>query len=192
MVDEIVLEAHENYQKGSYRNRCKISNSYGKYDLSVPLKKGKNEQQGIQMTQISDAHNWELRHWRAIQSAYGRSPFFEHYVDFIEPIFYKTHRYLFDLNLEILEVLRTILQIDVKFTVSETYEKPSPDLQNDFRNIIHPKPHRAGDDYAFYPAQYGQVFEQRHGFIENLSVLDLIFCCGPEARLILRKSIMED
>lgn len=192
MADEIVLEAKENYQKGSYRNRFRISNSYGEYDLSVPLKKGKNEKQSIKLTQISYTENWELKHWRAIKAAYGRSPFFEHYEDLIEPIFYKNHRYLFDLNFEICEVLKGILGINVKFSESKEYLPPSENLSYDLRNIIHPKPHRAKNDYDFMPVAYGQVFESKHGFLENMSVLDLIFCCGPESRLVLRDSIIRN
>lgn len=185
---EIVIEAHENYQKRSYRNRCHLMGAYGLYPLSIPLKKGKNEQQLITSTLISYAENWELKHWRAIQTCYGKSPFFEHYEHMLEPIFYKGHRYLFDLNLEILEILKSILGLENKISTSETYLNAKELISGDFRNKIHPRSKEI--DPTFLPKSYPQVFEYRHGFLENLSVLDLICNCGPEARLVIRDSIM--
>ena len=189
MADEIVIEANENYQKGSYRNRFRIMNSYGEYELSIPLKKGKNERQSIRDVLISYGENWELQQWRAIKTAYGRSPFFEHYEHLIEPLFCKNHRYLFDLNLEILNALKTILDIDVTFSLSSDYLPKGENETYDIRDMIHPKPHRAKEDISFDPRRYEQVFASKHGFLENMSILDLLFCCGPETRRVLNDSI---
>ena len=188
---EIVIEAHENYQKRSYRNRMVIMGPYGYYPLSIPLKKGKNERQPITKTLISYNENWELKHWRALRNSYNNSPYFEHYEHLIEPLFLKGHRYLFDLNLEILEVLKLILGFENKITESESYIKPSEELLHDFRNKLKPGKQMNEFDPNFQPKEYSQVFEYKYGFLENLSILDLIFNCGPEARLILRDSYLE-
>lgn len=186
---DIVIEAHENYQKRSYRNRCHIMGSYGLYPLSVPLKKGKNEQQKITDTVISYAENWELKHWRAFQNCYRKSPYFEHYEHLIEPLFHKGHRYLFDLNMDVLEQLKVILDLDNVISTSNTYVKNEESMIGDFRNKIHPR--SKFEDLSFSPKSYPQVFEYKYGFLENLSVLDLIFNCGPEARLVIRDSIVK-
>ena len=187
---EIVIEAHENYQKRSYRNRCHIMSPFGFYPLSVPLKKGKNEQQKITDTVISYAENWQLKHWRAFQNYYQKSPYFEHYEHIIEPIFHGNHRYLFDLNMDILEILKKVLDLDNVISTSKTYEKSPEPIIGDFRNKIHPR--SKFEDHSFLPKSYPQVFEYKYGFLENLSVLDLIFNCGPEARLVIRDSILKD
>ena len=185
---EIVIEGHENYQKRSYRNRMVIMGPYGYYPLSIPLKKGKNEKQPITKTLISYNENWELKHWKAIMSCYGNSPYFEHYEHLIEPLFLKGHRYLFDLNMEILETLKPILGFDNKISISENYQKSEEVTGEDFRNKIRPVERLSEYDENFLPKEYNQVFAYKHGFLENLSILDLIFNCGPEARLVLRDS----
>ncbi len=188
---DIVIEAHENYQKRSYRNRMVIMGPYGYYPLSIPLKKGKNERQPITKTLISYSENWELKHWRALRNCYGSSPYFEHYEHLIEPLFLKGHRYLFDLNMEILEVLKTILGFDNEISLSEEYIKADEIIEGDFRNFMKPKKGFIDNDPNFRPKEYSQVFEYKYGFLENLSILDLIFNCGPEARLVLRDSFIQ-
>ncbi len=178
----LCLEANENYQKRSYRNRCHIAGANGIQMLTIPLNKGKNEQQPILETSIAYTSNWQKIHWQSIQSAYGKSPFFEFYADEIKPVFEKKWTHLFDLNLSIIQVLKEILQLSFEISTSNTYVKnPNPETE-DARNQLSPKNQEKIKHLApIYP----QVFEAKNGFLPNLSILDLLFCLGPETSYYL-------
>ncbi len=182
------LEQHEHYVKGTYRNRCHIAAVNGVQRLSVPLRKGKNEQQPIREVQIAYDEPWQLRHWQAIQSAYGRSPFFLHYADELQPFFKeKKYRWLWDLNFDLLVLLMKHASLKTEIRLTENY-RPHPDEMSDFRGKIHPKQNSASGDLL--SPRYSQVFEDRLGFLKNLSVLDLLFCTGPAARGILKSELL--
>lgn len=188
LYPEVHLEQMENYTKGSYRNRCLIASANGMLRLTVPLGKGKNEQQPIREVRIAYREPWQSLHWKSIQSAYQRSPFFEHYCDALAPFFIKKYTFLFDLNLEILQTMNALLGITTPLTLTSHF-LPAPEATTlDFRNAISPKPRRAGGDPLFSACHYNQVFEEKHGFFPNLSILDLLFCCGPQALMILKAS----
>jgi WbqC-like protein family len=195
-ADSIVLEACEHFQKGSFRNRCYIATSMGVHTLSVPLKKGKNTQQPIREVAISYDAPWQKQHWQALRTAYGSAPFWEHYSPVLEKFFTHKYSFLFDLNFEILESILKILKTNNSITISfsNDYTPPvtanlsadttqqrinSPLLLTDFRNTITPK------NNNFDCKKYAQLFEDRNNFIPNLSILDLIFCCGNQAKSIL-------
>ncbi len=186
---KVWIEAHENYSKGAYRNRTHLASPLGVSRLSIPLSKGKNEQQSIQHTQIAPG-NWGREHWRAIKSNYGNAPYFDFYADYLQPvIFNNSETKLFDFNLKILNVLLECLQLDKNYELTESYQKETPENILDFRNGIHPKPHRQKPDPHYQIIPYNQVFEEKTGFLPNLSILDLLFCTGPQAALILESSI---
>ncbi|MEM9886092.1 MAG: WbqC family protein [Bacteroidota bacterium] len=187
--DEVLLEQHENYQKRSYRNRCHIAGVNGILRLSIPLKSGKNQAMPIRKVEISYTENWQMQHWNSIQSAYGNAPFFEYYADYLQSYFQKARTYLFDWNLDLLSLLLQLLQIEPNYRLSNSYEKQATDNQLDFRGSIFPKNQRQNDDLCFQIIPYAQVFEEKHGFIPNLSILDLLFCTGPQAALILEQSV---
>lgn len=187
-----LIEQHENYLKGTYRNRCHIVGANGIQRLSIPLQKGKNRQQSIREVRISDHENWQSQHWNSIRSAYGKSPYFEFYVDEFEPFFRKKYEFLFDWNWDLLNCIIDCLSIDCALKLTEQYLS-SEDLKEemnifDFRNGISPKKHRQKEDPHFKQTKYAQVFEEKHGFIPNLSILDLLFCAGPESVRILEES----
>lgn len=187
---QIVIEQHEHYVKGSYRNRCYIVGGNSIQRLTIPLIKGKNQQQDIRAVKIAYVENWQAQHWQSIQSSYGKSPFFEFYVDELAPFFKTPEVYLFDWNLKLLKKLMDLLSIDCEITFTNLYQKTEElDGVEDWRNGIHPKKHLQKKDPAFQPIRYAQVFEERHGFLPNLSILDLLFCTGPGAGEILRQSI---
>ncbi len=181
----VYLEQHEHYAKGSYRNRCHIAAVNGVQRLSIPLRKGKNQQQSIREVQISYDEHWPSNHWHAIRSAYGNSPYFVHYADALEPVFKQKKEFLWDLNLELLQLMMKLTGLKTELRLTESYQ-PAPEGMLDFREKIHPK--RPAQDPAFKPAAYPQVFEDRHGFLPNLSVLDLLFCAGPASGNVLRNS----
>ncbi len=188
LYPQVMLEQHEHYQKGGYRNRCKIVNANSTQLLTVPLEKGKNEQQSIRDVKISYVDNWQRIHWTSIQSAYGNAPFFEHYADHFSGFFDTKQETLFDLNRVILHQILRILQLDTNIQPSTTFEK-KPTLYIDFRNKISTRKSNTFVDENFVPIHYSQVFEEKHGFLPNLSILDLIFCKGPEALSYLEQCI---
>jgi len=181
----VYIEQHEHYIKHSYRNRCHIAGSHGLLRLSIPLQKGKHEGQSIRDVRIAYSQKWQHQHWEAIRSGYGRAPFFEHYADELLPFFEKKYDFLFDFNFELTNCLLELLGLDADIQLTDTYEKQAPADILDFRSGIHPKPHRQKNDPDFTPVPYAQVFAEKHGFLPNLSIIDLLFCTGPGAVLIL-------
>lgn len=174
--ETVVLEQHEHYVKGSYRNRCSIAAVNGIQRLTIPLRKGKNQQQPIREVRIAYDEPWQLQHWRAICSAYGNSPFFEHYAGLFKPIFEnKNYEFLWDWNSDLLLLSMNILKIKKPLLLTEVYE-PQPIERLDLRAAFGEKP--ATQNVGYQPIKYPQVFEDRLGFLENLSILDLIFCAG--------------
>ena len=180
--DDLVIDGHENYVKQTYRNRCRILGANGVDQLSVPVT---GSGKGIRTREIKIDHGqkWLNRHWRAIQSAYGRAPYFEYYSDDFAVIFNRKHKYLFDLATELLTQCLENLQFDIKLNFSEAYiENPEKDL----RDIISPKS-AAGKAISYKQLPYQQVFGSN--FVEGLSILDLIFCEGPQAGELLKSGV---
>jgi hypothetical protein len=187
LYQEVQIEQHEHYQKGSYRNRCHIAGVNGILRLSVPLKSGKNRKMPIREVQIAYDEPWQTEHWTSIRSAYGNAPYYEYYADQLEPFFQKKKPFLFDWNRDLLLLVLSLLGIDSTLSFTDAYE---PQLTNkaDFRHSISPKPKVNQTDATFVPQTYAQVFQEKHGFLPNLSILDVLFCAGPQSILILEGS----
>lgn len=177
----IFIEQYENYQKGSYRNRCHIATANGVLRLSIPLEKGKNNQTLMKDVKIYNANNWQIQHWRAIKSAYGKSPFFEFYTDELFPFFEKKYDFLLDWNMDLLHFMIENIGLPVDVQLTDDYYKSDTSI-TDYRNLISPKNEIANHGQYL---QYGQVFQDKHGFLPNLSILDLLFCKGPEAIFVI-------
>ncbi len=185
-ADELWLEKWETYQKGSFRNRCHIAGPNGLQRLSIPLEKGKHQKMPIREVRISYRENWIARHIRSLQAGYGKAPFFDFYADGIFGILGKKHAFLFDLNLELLYLLCGYLKWDpdkIGFTVSYQTSYPAP--IRDLRSRINPN-HPASSINRQSSVTYPQVFQEKHGFLPDLSTVDLLFCLGPEAPLKLK------
>ncbi len=150
--------------------------------LSVPLVKGKHQGQNITEVQISYDQPWFRHHLQAIRSAYGKAPYFGHYFPVIEELILKEEKYLFRLNALIIEVVKQQLQLEQPILYTSSFQAHKID-ERDMRGIMTPKNYHQVKAYQTYP----QVFSERHDFIPNLSILDLLFCCGPETRAILAK-----
>lgn len=176
----IYLEAHENYQKRSGRNRCYIASANGPILLSVPLSKGKNQQMPITEVACAQEDHWQKNHWNSIQSAYGKAPFFEYYSDELKDILLSEMPRLFELNVQLLSFLIESIGLETKLEQTKAYERIVPASIVDLRNSVSIK----ADGF---PNQriYHQVFEEKYSFHPNLSVLDLLFCLGPETILYL-------
>ena len=193
--EEVEIEQWESFQKQTYRNRCLIATTQGIQALTVPVERGTSPL--IKDIRISDHGNWRHLHWNALVSAYGESPFFEYYQDDIRPFFKKRWDYLLDFNEAIREKMCELLDIQpkVKYSlefkvyslemntlVAEkstiNYKQSTINKEIDFREGIRPK--HPMEDPDFEPKPYYQVYQQKHGFLANLSVLDLLFNMGPE------------
>lgn len=173
-ADEVLIEAHENYIKQSYRNRCHVLTSQGPLALTVPVKEG-NRKKIITELEIDYDQKWVNMHWRTIRSAYGNAPYFEYYADYFEAIYNCKPRFLFELNREFLQLYIKFLKFSKPLRFTNRYEeKPGPEVL-DFRSQIHPK--KRTDSLTTKP--YGQVFGKQ--FVPDLSILDLLFNQGPES-----------
>jgi WbqC-like protein len=179
--DKVIIEAHENFIKQTYRNRCKLYGANGELSLIIPVKKS-NSKTKIKELLIDYDTNWRKLHWKSIESAYNSSPFFEYYIDDFLPFFTKKYKYLFDFNTELLNMILEILDISTKIEFTDTFFNNEYEM-DDFRELIHPK--KGGLDQNFKVIEYTQVFQSKYGFIPNLSIIDLIFNEGPNSSIIL-------
>lgn len=187
--DTVWIEQQEYYQKSSYRNRAHIAAANGLLRLSIPLVKGKHQQQNIREVRIAHQEPWPQQHWQSIQSAYGNAPFFEHYAPYLQPHFTQKYDYLFELNIELLQTLLSLVGLSTTFSLTEEYLREVPTSVKDYRRLISPKEKPEYSDPFFKSVKYVQVFEEKHGFLPNLSILDALFCKGPETILLLEQSI---
>lgn len=183
--DHCLIEQYDSFQKQTYRNRCVIATANGTQALTVPIEHlplTSHPSPLVKDLRISDHNQWRRVHWNALQSAYSESPFFEYYADDLRPFFEKKYVFLIDFNEDIRQKVCEL--IDFKPSVEYTKKFTSDiSLQTsvifDFRDVInakHPKP-----DTDFEAKEYWQVFQHKHGFQPNLSILDLLFNMGPES-----------
>ncbi|MBI9068185.1 MAG: WbqC family protein [Salinivirgaceae bacterium] len=186
----IVIEQFETYPKQSYRNRCELYGANSKQSIQIPVIKGSFSNILLKDIKISYETTWQNNHLKTIESAYRSSPFYEFYIDDIIPFYQKKYNYLLDYNLAILDICKEWLSIEKEISLTNDYN--SFFNGSDYRNTIHPKANKQANDNQFKPIEYIQGFEQRHGFIPNLSILDLIFNAGPEARSIILKSLKNE
>lgn len=183
-----MIDAHEHYVKRSWRNRTHLVGPNGLIRLSIPLRKGKNQQMPIREVRIAWEGDWARAAWKTIRSAYGRAPFFEHYADELEALFAERRDTLFDYNMMWIEALAALLGLRLDIRLTDRWYPVPADEFLDLRPLLGPRVPLAADP-AFRPVPWPQVFAERHGFLPNLSVLDLLFCCGPESPSILRRCV---
>ena len=177
-AEHVVIEQWESFQKQTYRNRCLIATTQGIQVLTVPVVRG--ETSLMKDIRISDHGNWRHLHWNALQSAYGESPFFEYYQDDIQPFFTQRWDYLFDFNEAIRQKMCELIDISPQVSLTGSFQ---PKADHDFREAINPK--HPAPDADFESRPYYQVYQQKHGFLSNLSILDLLMNTGPESILYL-------
>jgi hypothetical protein len=193
----IVFEQYEYYQKMSFRNRCQIVGAEGLINLSVPLVKGRDQKTLMMDVRISDLQPWQARHWKTIVSCYSRSPWFEFYRDDLEQLYKRRFDRLVEWNRACFEWTLGMLKMSISISLTEVYRKEyEPAEWMDWRGKLLPGNREgigAGEGGGFDPAgsgdmapvKYRQVFEERVGFIPNLSILDLLFCEGKRAGALL-------
>ena len=189
-AEQVWIEQYDHYQKQTYRNRCVIAAPDGPLSLTVPIEKPNTQKAFMRDIRISDHGNWRHLHWNAIESAYNHTPFFEYYKDDFRPFYEKKFDFLVDYNEQLCQLVCQLIDIDTPFQRTESYIAEPSNTIIDLRDAIHPKK-EVMDDASFSAVPYYQVFQERLGFLPNLSIIDLLFNMGPEAILVLQKSIKE-
>lgn len=172
-AEEITFETEDTYQKQTNRNRMHIYSPNGLQMLNIPLKHSENRQK-FKDVKIEYAFDWQKIHFKSLEAAYRTSPFFEYFEDDFRPIFEKKTTFMLDLNFEIFEIVNHALGITLPYKKTTEYFHDAPDY-NDFRSLVNGKK----DTTQVEP--YTQVFNDKHGFINNLSILDLLFNEGRYA-----------
>lgn len=174
-AETITFEMADNFQKQTYRNRTYIYGANGKLLLNIPVIHTQKDRQKYVDVLTFNEENWQRNHWKSLESAYKTSPFFEFYEDDLKPLFETPVTNLLDFNLTCIQTIADCLQLEIDYTKTTTFDK-QPAAYADFRYLTKAKGEKAPN---FEP--YTQVFDDKHGYINNLSILDLLFNEGPNA-----------
>lgn len=180
-AEKVYLEYCDFYVKQTYRNRCHIAAANGVMALSIPVEKPGGEKILTRDVRISGHTDWQVHHWRSIESAYNSTPFFEYYKDDLLPFYQRKWTFLWDFNLEIQAKILELIDLRPTIQFTAEYQTRLNDNIEDLRERIHPKIEKYSENIK----PYYQVFEQRFGFQPGLSIIDLLFNMGNEAQLII-------
>src|SRR5690606_10151277 len=184
-AQDVWFEVWDNYDKQTYRNRCYIYGDNGIQNLSIPVFYTQKNRQLYSSVEIANTSNWQDVHWKSIESAYRSSPFFEFYEDELRPLFETKYDLLLDFNKACLEVVKSCLQLE--FTCKETSAFEKQTKLEDFRKLVNINtPVKSFESYT-------HVSDEKHGFLSNLSILDLLFNEGPNSinYLLQQEMVME-
>jgi hypothetical protein len=184
-ADGVVFETDDNFLKQTYRTRTNIYAANGKLLLNIPVIHSQKNRQKYKDVKIANDYKWQDLHWKSLLSAYRTSPFFEYYEDELQPLFNMKTEFILDFNLKCFEVIRDCLQLELNVSKTEIFEK-KVENKTDFRYFVNAKAehHQPFDSYT-------QVFDDKHGFINNLSILDLLFNEGPNALSYLESQALK-
>lgn len=172
---DVLIEAEEHFPKQTFRNRANIYSPDGMLSLVVPVVKGSKVHTKVKDVKISYDFRWQRLHWMSLEACYRRSAYFEYYEDAFAPFYQQQYKFLFDFNEELLYLLLKSIKIQVSPQKTDSYQAEYPPGVIDLRNNISSK-----KEYELEQKPYFQVFEERHGFIKNLSIVDLLFSQGPQ------------
>ncbi len=186
LADEIRVEAYETYPKQTYRNRCRIVTANGLLSLTIPVVKVNGNHTLLKDIEISYNTKWQQLHWRAITAAYRHSPYFMFYEDALKPFYHKHYQSLLEFNQELTKTIMSLTGIHKELQFTTEFEKEVSEGFYDLRNAFSPKIPKEGK----FPA-YIQVFEERHGFQQDLSILDVLLNLGPESAAYLESIILQ-
>jgi len=182
---KLVFEMEDNFQKQTNRNRTYIYSPNGIQLLNIPVKHSKQIHQKTKDIKIENDFNWQKQHFKSLEAAYRSSPFFEYFEEDIRPIFEKKHQFLMDLNFETMDFVSKCLRMKFDYeTTTEYFQEVDSNAILDFRILADGK--KDGSQFETYT----QVFDDKHGFLNNLSVLDLIFNEGKYALDYLKNQKM--
>lgn len=178
--DNVVFEFEDNFQKQTYRNRCYVYGANGKLSLNIPVKhKQTTGRKKTKDTLIENNFPWQSQHFKSLQTAYQSSPYFEFFEDDLAKIFNKNYVYLIDLNIDTYLFVTDALQLRQDYTKTNEYEITP--LIDDYRDFSIAK----NGSISIEMNTYTQMFDDKHGFISNLSILDLLFMEGSNALTFL-------
>ncbi|HSD06551.1 WbqC family protein [Flavobacterium sp.] len=183
--DNLTFEIEDNFQKQTNRNRTYIYSPNGIQLLNIPIKHSNLSHQKTKDIKIEQEFDWQKQHFKSLEAAYRSSPFFEYFEDDLMPVFQKKHTYLMDLNLEAFDIVCKCLRMKLEFDTTTEYFHEIEDPQViDFRYLVNGK-----KDHSVFES-YTQVFDDKHGFLNNLSVLDLLFNEGKFAMDYLKNQVL--
>jgi hypothetical protein len=184
-ADKVTFEIEDNFQKQTNRNRTYIYSPNGIQLLNIPIKHSKLYHQKTKDIKIEPEFDWQKQHFKSLEAAYRSSPFFEFFEDDLLPIFQKKHTFLMDLNLEAFEIVCKCLRMKIEFDKTTEYFHEIDNSQiKDFRYLINGK-----KDISVFET-YTQVFDDKYGFLNNLSILDLLFNEGKYAMDYLKNQVL--
>lgn len=166
---ECILHLNDQYSRQTYRNRTEIVGPNGRMSLTIPTQKLDPKDRAFENIKVSYAEPWLKQHWKSFESAYRRSAYFEYYEDKLKPMYNSPkHEYLWEFNTDLIQIVLSMLKLtsEIKINREEAIEK----------NINY---------QLLYPTSYQQVFSNKLAFESNLSVIDLIFNLGPQAKSLL-------
>ncbi len=172
---DIWIEKEEHFPKQTYRNRANIYSPEGILSLVVPVIKGSKNHTKVKDVKISYDFNWQRLHWQSLQACYRRSAYFEYYEDELAPFYENRYEYLFDYNMQLFLFLLKAVKLNINLKFTEDYLADYHETK-DFRQVINPKTITSINSKPYF-----QVFEERKGFLSNLSIVDLLFNQGPQA-----------
>lgn len=182
------IERYDHYMKQTYRNRCVIASADEPLALTIPVEKSSEGKCAMKDIRVSEHGNWRHVHRNAFVAAYKQSPFFDYYADEFNAFFDRKYEFLYDFNMELTQWLCEQIDIQPELVPTTEYMDTCEGIL-DLREAIHPKK-SAVDMTSFYrPVPYYQVFDSRHGFQPDLSIVDLLFNMGPESLLVLRDGV---
>lgn len=176
--ENVIINGYERWQKQTIRNRCLIATANGVQTLSVPIVHSHRRPEQTRDICISNHGKWRREHWNALQSAYGESPFFDYYVDDLRPFFENQWESLFDFNLAIIYKVCELLDIHPNIQVADS------NTQDALNHPVFSNSHPTDNNFLKEVQEqtpYYQVYQQKFGFLPNLSILDLLFNMGNEA-----------
>lgn len=175
-----LIEVHDHYRKQSYRNRCIIGGANGPLSLSIPVEKPGKAKCLMKDIRIAEHGEWRHLHWNAIVSAYNSTPFFPYLEEDFRPFYEKKIRFLHDFNEQLRQLICRFTGIETPVGYTSEYRMPPAQNTIDLRETIDPK-----KTFPYEMPPYYQVFAEKLGFTPNLSIIDLLFNLGNEARIYL-------
>ncbi|HNW50617.1 MAG TPA: WbqC family protein [Prolixibacteraceae bacterium] len=184
----VLIEQHDSYHKQTCRNRCRILAANGPLDLVVPVEKNRGCKTLMKDVRIDYTTRWQSIHWRSLFSAYRSSPFFEYYQDYFFPFYQRKVDFLLDFNNELHKLIKELLKLRVEMNLTSGYQR-SYENAIDLRELFSPNKANRGEEkmqLVFQP--YSQTFADKFSFEPDLSIIDLLFNCGPEAATVLSQN----
>ena len=174
-ANNILFEVSDNYQKQTFRNRTYIYGANGKLGLFIPVIHSHKNRELFKDVKISYESNWMDLHLKSLQSAYRSSPYFEYFEDDFIKLYSEKEKFLADFNIKCIRLISSLLDLDLDYKISGEYVEKTNDII-DLRDLSNARKEKKIDT-----PKYIQVFESKHGYINNLSILDLLFSEGPNS-----------